>query len=146
MAPTLAPNALERTGVPSVGGTFLPILKLFCPWSLLVMVPVPWPTEVLQTGAVCPRPVQPIWELGWPGVLLYIHPLPQPLCLELCGALAGLLPYPALVRVTINLAIWCPNSVVPSTGSVVMADLALTLSQASSFSLSALQAAVISWE
>ena len=76
-----------------------------------------------------------------------VHPsLPQPLCLGIFGALAGLLPCSALVRVAINLAIWCSNSIVPSTGSVVMADLALTLSQASSFSLSILQAAIINWE
>ena len=69
-----------------------------------------------------------------------------PLCLGLFGALAGLLPCPALIREAINLAIWFPNSIVPSTGAMVMGDLALTLSQASSFLLSALQTAIVSWE
>ena len=49
-------------------------------------------------------------------------------------------------QATINLTIWFPNSVVPSSASVVTADLALTLSWASSFLLPALQAAIISWE
>ena len=119
---------------------------LFCPWSLLVVVPALWLKDVLWTKAVWPRPVWLLWELGWPGVLLSVHPLPWPLCLGLFGALAGLLPCPALVRVAINLAIWYPNSVVLSTGSVVTADLALTLLWASSFSLSALWAAIINWE
>ena len=58
--------------------------------------------------------------------------------LELFGVLWGLLPCPALVRVAISLDIWFPNSVLPSTGSVVTTDLALTLSWALSFLLSAL--------
>ena len=111
---------------------------VFGPWPPVVVVPVPHPTDALQTGVVCPRPVWPLWELGWPGVLLSIHPLPQPLCLGLFGVLAGLLPSPALVRAAISLASHVPNSVVPSTGSVVMSGLALTLSRASSFSLPAL--------
>ena len=37
---------------------------LFCPWGILVVVPVPWPTDVLHTEAVCPRLVWPLWELG----------------------------------------------------------------------------------
>ena len=57
-----------------------------------------------------------------------------------------LLPCPALVRAAINLANRFPNSVVPSTGLVVMADLAFTLSWATSFSLSTLQAANMSWK
>ena len=65
---------------------------------------------------------------GRPGVFLSICPLPWPLCLGLFGVLTGLLPCPAHVRVAINMAIWFPNSVVSSTGSVVMADLTLTLS------------------
>ena len=42
MAPALAPKALERAGVPLVGCAFLPIFSplLFCPWSLLIVVPV----------------------------------------------------------------------------------------------------------
>ena len=45
---------------------------LFCPWSPLVVVPVPQPADVLWAEAVSPRPVQPSWELGQPGVLLSI--------------------------------------------------------------------------
>ena len=105
----------------------------FCPWPQVVVVPMPWPTEVLQVETVCPRPVQPLWEFGHPGVFLSDHPLPQPLCLGLFEALLGLLPCPALVRAAIGLATWFPKSVVPLTGSVVTADLALTLSWASSF-------------
>ena len=119
---------------------------VFGPWPPVVVVPVSWPTEVLQAEAVSPRPVLPLWELGQPGVFLSICPLPWPLCLGLFGVLVGLLPCPALVRAAINLAIWFPNSVVPSTSSVVIADLALTSSWASSYLLSALQAAIISWE
>ena len=119
---------------------------VFCAWPLLVVVAVLWLTDALWAEVVCPRLVQPLWELGRPRVLLSICPLPWPLCLGLFGALAGLLPCPALVRMAINLVIWYPNSIVPSTGSVVMTDLALTLLWSSSFSLSALQAAVISWE
>ena len=137
MAPTLAPEALKELGsfllaVPSLG----PCKS--CPWPLLLVVPVPQPNRCAVAEAVCPRPVWPLWELRQPGVLLSIHPLPWPLSLRLFGVLAGLLPCPALVRATINLAIWFPNSVVPSTGSVVRADLALTLSQVSSFLLSPL--------
>ena len=119
---------------------------MFGPWPLLVVVPVPPLTDALWTEVVCLRPVQSVWELGQPGVLMYICPFLWPLCLGLLGTLVGLLPCPALVRAAINLAIWCPNSIVPSAGSVVMADLAFTLSWASSFSLSALWAAMISWE
>ena len=119
---------------------------LFCPWSLLIAVPVPKPADVLQPMVVCPRLVWPLWELGQPGVLLSICPLPWHLCLGPFGALAGLLPCPTLVRVAISLAIWCPNSMVPSPGSVVMAALDLTLSQVSSFYLSALQVAIVNRE
>ena len=67
---------------------------LFGHWSLLVVVPVPQPADVLWPKAVCPIPVCLLWELGQPGVLLSVCPLPQPLCLGLFGALAGLLPCP----------------------------------------------------
>ena len=141
MAPTLAPEALEGAGV-------LPIGSAFCrPLGALSLASTSGgPCAMSNRCIVCPRPVWPLLELGWPGMLLSICPLTQPLCVGLFGVLAGLLPFPALVRAAIDLAIWCPNSIVPSTGSVVMADLALTLSQASSFSLSALWAAIISWE
>ena len=85
-----------------------------------------------------------IMGVGHPGVFLSICPLPWPLCLGLFGALPALLPCPALIRAAISLAIWFPNSVVPSTGSVVTTDLALTLSQASLFLFSALQEVIMS--
>ena len=115
---------------------------VFGPWPPVVVVPVPWPTEALWVKVVCPRPVWPLWELGQPGVFPSVHPLPWPLCLGLFGALVGLLPCCTLVRAVINLVIWFLNSVVPATGSVVTVDLALTLSWASSFSLSTLQAVI----
>ena len=45
--------------------------------------------EELQMGVVGPRPVQPLWELEQTGMFMSVHPLPQPLCLGLMGALAG---------------------------------------------------------
>ena len=56
------------------------------------------------------------------------------------------LPCSALVRVATNLVIWLLSPAEPSTDYMVMADLALTLSQASSVLLSALQAATINSE
>ena len=119
---------------------------LFYPWSLLILVPVLQLVDVLQPKTVCPRLVWPLWELGLPGVLNKVRagcPLLQPLCLGLFRALAGLLACPALVRVAINLAIWCPSFRVPP-GLLVMAALALTLLWASSFSLSTLWVATLS--
>ena len=129
MTLVLAPKALERVRVSPVGCAFLPI---FGPLDVLSLVstycsPLSWLADVLWLMVVCPRPVWLLWELGQPGALLSVHPFPWPLCLGLFGVLAGLLPCPALVRVAISLAIWCPKSVVPSPGSVVMAALALTL-------------------
>ena len=82
--------------------------------------------EELQMEVVWPRPVQPLWELGWNGVFLFVHPLPWPLCLGLLGALAGWLPCSAMVKAAISLAIWSPSSFEPEATSVVAADLALT--------------------
>ena len=124
----------------------LPWLSLD-PWAfpwLWHVVPVLQPADMLQAEVVCPRPVQSLWEMEQPGVFLSIHPLPQPLCLGLFGALLELLPCPALVRAAISLAIWFPNSVVPLTGLMVTADLALTLSWASLFLLSTFWAAIMS--
>ena len=80
----------------------------FCTWPPVVVVPMPQPTEVLWVEAVCHRTVWPLWELGHPGVFLSVHPLPQPLCLRLFGALPGLLLCLALVRAAISLVIWFP--------------------------------------
>ena len=115
------------------------------PW-LWPVVPVPWPADTLWTEAVCPRPVWPLWELGQLGAFLSLCPLPWPLNLGPFGVLPGLLLCPTLVRAAISLAIWFPSSVAPSTGLVVTADLAHTLSWASSFLLSTLWAATIKWE
>ena len=86
-----------------VGSLLLAVLSclslvpwLFCPWSLLIVVPAPQPVDVLWSEVVCPRLVLLLWELGQPGVLLSVCPLPWPLCLGLLGVLAGLLPCPAL--------------------------------------------------
>ena len=104
------------------------------PFNVWVFL-LPWGTMFTQLAAeelwvevVWPRPVCPLWELWWVGVFLSIHPLPWPLCLGLFGALAGQLPYSALIRVAINLTIWLPNSLELSTTSVAAADLALTMS------------------
>ena len=108
--------------------------------------------EQLQAEVFWPRPIQPLWELGQTGVFLSIWPLPWPLCLGLFGALAGWVPCSALFRAAINLAIWSPSSFPPGNGmdcsytSVAADDHALTLSFASSASLSALLAATFSWE
>ena len=83
--------------------------------------------EELQMEAVWPRPIWPLWELGQIGVFLSTHPLPQPLCLGLLGALAGELPCSTLVKAAINLAIWSPRSFEQEATSVEAADLTLTL-------------------
>ena len=59
---------------------------------------------------------------------------PSPPMASMSGTIQGA----AFVRAAISLAIWFPSSEAPSSGSVVKADLAHTLSQASSFLLSAL--------
>ena len=117
------------------------------------VLPLPWgtaftwlATEELQVEVVWPRPVHPLWELGWVGLFLSVCPLLWPQCLGLFGALAGQLPCSALVRAAINLTIWSASSFEPSTTSVAVADLALTLSLASSILLSTLWAANINWE
>ena len=120
------------------------VLWLFCPWFLLMVVPVPWPVHVLQSGLVCPRPVWSLWELGWPGVPLSVHPS-HGLSPSL-GLFGGTGWAAALIRAAISLAICCSNSVVLSPGSVVMAALGLTLSCISSFLLSAFQATTINCE
>ena len=115
------------------------------PW-IWPVVPVLWPADTLWAETVCPRPVWPLWELGWLEVVLSILPLPWPLCLGLFGALLGLFPCPAFVRAAISLAIWFPSLEAPLTGSVITANLAFTLSQASSILVSNLQTLTISWE
>ena len=100
--------------------------------------------EELQTEVVWPRPVWPLWELGWTGVFLSVHPLPRPLCLGLLGALAGWLPCSALVKAAISLVIWSPSSFELEGTSVVTADLTLTF--VSSISLSALSAVTTNLE
>ena len=102
--------------------------------------------EELWAETVWPRSVWPLWELGWVGVLLSACPLPWPLSLGLLGALAGQVPWSALVKAAINLTIWCPSSLQPVATSVEAADLALTLSLVSSILLSAQCTAITSSE
>ena len=109
------------------------VLWLFCPWFLLMATHVLWPLGVLWSRMVCPRPFWPLWELGQPGVPLSACPLPWPLPLGLLGALAGLLPCPALARAAISLPICFPTSVVCFPEFVATTALALTLSWISSF-------------
>ena len=119
------------------------------PWvfpSLWGIVPILLPAEELWAEVVWPRPVQTLWELGQVGVFLTVHPLPWPQCMGLFGALAGWLLCSALVRGAISLVIWLLSSFELSTTSVVTADLALTLSFASTISLSALWTMTISCE
>ena len=92
-------------------------------------------TEELR-AEVWPRPVRPLWELGWTEVFLSVCPLPQPLCLGLLGALAEQVLCSALVKAAISLAIWSPSSFEPGGTSVAAADCTLTL--VSSVLLSAL--------
>ena len=140
MAPTLGSKALERAGVHPVGCAFL---SIFSPLAILSLV-----STCCSPHAVSSRCAVDWGDLSQTSLAVMgagaarsalVHPSP-PIAslLGLFGALAGLLSCPALVRMAINLAIWCPNSIVPSTGSVVMADLALTLSWATLFSLSTL--------
>ena len=132
-------------------GSFLLVVTsldpwVFCPWSLVEVVPVSLPTDALQTEAVCLRPV---WAIMGAGAVMSAYVcLPPPrasVSWSIWGA-GRLLPYPALVSMAINLAIWCPSSLVPSRGSVVTADPVLVLSWGSSFSFLVLQAAIINWE
>ena len=58
---------------------------VFGPWPPVVVVPMPQPAAVLWAEAVCPRPVQPLWELGKPQVFLSIHPLPWHLSGDIWG-------------------------------------------------------------
>ena len=137
-----------KVGVPPVGHTFMlsiiPVTAL--PLISTYSSPCPTASSVLWSGEVCPGLVWPLWELGQPGVSLSAHPLQWPLSLGLLGALAGLLPCPTLLNAAINFAICCPNSLVPSPESVTTAALALTLSQISSFLLSAFCTATINCE
>ena len=121
------------------------------PWLLWLLLTVPWPpvpcpVGMLWAGVICPGPLLPLWEFGWLGVLLPFWSLPWPLSQGLLGSLEGLLPCPALVREAMSLAICCANSAIPSPKSVATVAVVLTLSQISSFSLSALWAVTISCE
>ena len=150
MAPALASKTLEGVGVPPVGCTFMPSISPLTALPLISTYSSSCPMarecatfQGSQSRAVSPRQVCLLWELGWPGVPLSVHPLPWPLSLGMLGVLAGLLPCPTLVRATINLAICCPNSVVASPESVATAALALFLSWIPSFLLSTLHVATI---
>ena len=139
MAPALTSKALERDRVSPVGCAFL---SIFYPLADLSLVST-WCRPCAMAG----RCAMGCDSLSKTGLVIMragvarstsLHPSPPTASLGLFGVLARLLPCPTLVRVAINFTIWYPNSIVPSPGSVVMAALALTLSQASSLSLSAL--------
>ena len=85
----------------------LPLISTYCsPCPMACRCPGVWCSlsntgpAIMGAGAAWSTPVCPL--------------LPWPLSLGLFGALAGLLPCPALVRVAISFAICCPSSVVPS--------------------------------
>ena len=101
--------------------------------------------EELWVELLWPRPVWPLWELGWVGVFLPSSLSHDP-CLGLFRVVAGWVPCSALVRVAINLVIWSPSSFEPSVTSVAVDDLALTFSLASSILLSVFLAATMNWE
>ena len=95
MVQALAPKALERVGVPPVGCAFLPILY---PLAVLFLVYCCSPCAMARRCAVNQCSLsQLLWELGQPGVLLFIHLLPQPFYLGYLGHWLGccpVLPYP----------------------------------------------------
>ena len=121
-----------------VGAWVLPLL-----WEAVATLLA---AEELWAEVFWPRPVWPLWELGWAGVFLSICPLPWPLCLWLFGALVGWVSCSVLFRVPSSLAIWLPSSFEPSVTSVAADDHALIFSLASSILLSAFLAATMSWE
>ena len=139
----LCKNGVQQDLLLAVPSHLVLVPWLFCPWFLLTVVPVPWHVGVLQSGAVCPRLVQLIWELGWPGVPLSVCPSHG---LSLWGYLGHWLScYPALPWSGWPSA-W--QSVVPVLWGPPQSQrswepLALTLSQISLFSLSAFWAATI---
>ena len=109
------------------------------------MVPVPQPADTLQAEAVCAGPTWPLWELESTRSVP-VHPSSP--TASMSGAIWSTARAITLssshVRAAISLAIWFPSSVVPPMNLVVTADLALTLSWAFSFSLSTLQAVIMS--
>ena len=148
MTPTLASKALERAGVPPVGGAFLSIFSLLAVLSLVSICCSPCAMAgrcAVDQGSLSQTGLAVMGAGVARSAPACLSP-PMASLLGLFGVLAGLLPCPALVRVAINLTIWCPNSIVPYTGSVVTTALALNLSWAFSFSLSTLWAAIINWE
>ena len=145
MAPALAPKALERVGVSPVGCTLMPSISFLAVLSLVSTYCSPCPTAcrwaavwgslsktglaIMGAGAARSTPV--CLSVLSHGLSLSLRPF---------GALAELLPC------AISLAICWLHSVVPFPESVVTAALALSLSQTSLFSLSALWVATINWE
>ena len=109
MAPALTSKTLEKVGVPPVGCTFVPSISPVTALPLISTYGNPCPMAsrcVVVWGS--PRLVWLLWELWQLGITLSAHPLLWPLSLALLGAQAGLLPYPALVRAAISLAILLP--------------------------------------
>ena len=109
MAPPLAPKALEGIWVPPISCALPPCAS---PLATLATALVPWllvpcPVSKLWGEVVCSELPLLLWEFGQLGVLLPLWP-PQPLSQGLLGTLEGGLPYTALVRAAMSLAIYCP--------------------------------------
>ena len=130
-------RALERIWVPPIGCALPPCTSPLVTLSITFIsgAPAPHPVGKLWDGVVCPGLLLLLWEFGWFGVLLPLHPHLQSLSQELFCILEGLLSCPALVRAAMSLEICCPNYAVPSPESVATVALALSLSQISSLSL-----------
>ena len=145
---TLAPETLEGTGV-------LPIqsasLAIFGSLSILSLASSSGGTHGMANrgaagGSGLPQTSLTIMRVG-ASRSVPIHPYSP--TASLSGAIwstAMAVVLSCSGQAAISLAIWFPNSVVPLTVLVVTADLALTLSWASLFSLSTLQAVIMSWE
>ena len=141
MAPALAPKALERVGVSPVGllPSVSPLIVLslvstyYSPCTMACRFPAVW-GSLSRTSPAGGSQEYPCLSVPFHGLSPWGY----------LGHWLG--SCPALVRVTISLAICCPNSVVPSPKSVVTTALTLPLSWISSFSVSALWAATINWE
>ena len=138
MAPALASKTLEGVGVPTVGCTFMPSISPLTTLPLISTYGSPCPLASRYASARDGLSKTSPAIMG-AGVAGSIPVCASPTMASLPGAAwgtswAAALPY--LVRAAINLAICCPNSVVPSPELVTTAALALNLSGISLFSLS----------
>ena len=103
MTPALTSKALERVGVPLVGCAFLRIISPLVVLSLVATYCSSCPAAgrcAVAQGRLSKTGLA-IMGAGVAKSTPVCLSLLQPLCLGLFGALAGLLPCPALVRVAI---------------------------------------------